>query len=144
MIFSSFFTGNSRLLSLRFLFVSDSTAWIAAGIFAGVSAVWPPLGSALAIIAALLALLTTTSGAAAILFSRSPSSVRPAGRTEIIGINTAQPELASSYLRFLCGDAGRAAFERAMCLDDGERMPCVTPVGYPAAKMSMRDALLYS
>ena len=26
--------------------------------------------------------------------------------------DSAQPELASSYLRFLCGDAGRAAFER--------------------------------
>ena len=60
-------SGFAGLLSLRFLFVSDSTAWIAAGIFAGVSAVWPPLGSALAIVAALLALLTTTSGAAAIL-----------------------------------------------------------------------------
>ena len=40
------------------------------------------------------------------------------------------------------GTMDRAAFERAMRLDDGERMPCVTPVGYPAAKMSMREILM--
>lgn len=60
-------SGFAGLLSLRFLFVSESTAWIAAAIFAAVAAFWPPLGSALVIVSALLVLLTTTSGAAAIL-----------------------------------------------------------------------------
>ena len=40
------------------------------------------------------------------------------------------------------GTMDRAAFERAMRLSDDERMPCVTPVGYPAAKMSVRETMM--
>ena len=40
------------------------------------------------------------------------------------------------------GTMNRAIFEKAMDLADGEVMPCVTPLGYPAAKMSIREALM--
>ena len=40
------------------------------------------------------------------------------------------------------GTMNRAIFEKAMALADGEVMPCVTPVGHPAAKMSMRETLM--
>ena len=36
----------------------------------------------------------------------------------------------------------RAAFERAMALGPEEFMPCVTPLGYPAAKMSLRETMM--
>ena len=37
------------------------------------------------------------------------------------------------------GTMDRAAFERAMELREEEMMPCVSPLGYPAAKMSLRE-----
>lgn len=40
------------------------------------------------------------------------------------------------------GTMNRSIFEKAMELADGECMPCVTPVGYPAARMSVRETLM--
>jgi len=40
------------------------------------------------------------------------------------------------------GTMNRAIFEKAMALENGEVMPCVTPVGYAAAKMSIRETLM--
>lgn len=40
------------------------------------------------------------------------------------------------------GTMDRAAFSRAMELGEGERMPCVSPLGYPAKKMSMRETVM--
>ena len=43
---------------------------------------------------------------------------------------------------WIAGTMDRAAFERAMELGDGEIMPAVTPIGYPAARRSLRDAAM--
>lgn len=40
------------------------------------------------------------------------------------------------------GTMNRGSFERAMELLDGEQMPCVTPLGYAAEKMSLRETLM--
>lgn len=40
------------------------------------------------------------------------------------------------------GTMDRVAFERAMELQGDERMPCVSPLGYPAAKMSIRESMM--
>ncbi len=40
------------------------------------------------------------------------------------------------------GTMDRGAFERAMALKESEIMPCVTPLGYPAAKMSLRESMM--
>ena len=40
------------------------------------------------------------------------------------------------------GTMNRDAFERAMELKEDEIMPCVTPVGYKADKMSMREVMM--
>ncbi|MBQ9721835.1 MAG: nitroreductase [Oscillospiraceae bacterium] len=40
------------------------------------------------------------------------------------------------------GTMDRAAFERAMALGADEVMPCVSPLGYPAAKMSLRESVM--
>jgi len=40
------------------------------------------------------------------------------------------------------GTMDRKAFERAMALGDDEVMPCVSPLGYPAAKPSLRDSMM--
>ncbi|MCR5088042.1 MAG: nitroreductase family protein [Oscillospiraceae bacterium] len=40
------------------------------------------------------------------------------------------------------GTMDRAAFERAMQLEEGEIMPCVSPLGYPAEKMSLRESMM--
>lgn len=40
------------------------------------------------------------------------------------------------------GTMNRSAFERAMELEADEIMPCVTPVGYEAEKMSVRETLM--
>ena len=40
------------------------------------------------------------------------------------------------------GTMKREAFERAAGLAEGERMPCVSPLGYPAAKRSIKEALM--
>lgn len=43
---------------------------------------------------------------------------------------------------WIAGTMNRSAFERAMELGSGEVMPCVSPLGYPAKKMSMRETLM--
>ena len=40
------------------------------------------------------------------------------------------------------GTMDRAAFERAMELETDERMPCMSPLGYPAKKMSVKESLM--
>ena len=40
------------------------------------------------------------------------------------------------------GTMDRASFEKAMELDGDEVMPCVSPLGYPAPKMSLRETLM--
>lgn len=40
------------------------------------------------------------------------------------------------------GTMNRPAFEKAMCLEDGEVMPCTTPVGYAAKKMTLRESMM--
>ena len=40
------------------------------------------------------------------------------------------------------GTMDRKAFERAMDLQNGEIMPCVSPIGFPAAKMSLKESLM--
>ncbi len=43
---------------------------------------------------------------------------------------------------WIAGTMNRSAFEKAMELEDGEVMPCVSPLGYPAQKMSLRESLM--
>lgn len=43
---------------------------------------------------------------------------------------------------WIAGTMDRAAFERAMELGEGEAMPCVSPLGYPAEKMSLRETVM--
>ncbi len=43
---------------------------------------------------------------------------------------------------WIAGTMDRDAFERAVSLADGEVMPCVTPLGYPAKKMSLRETVM--
>ena len=40
------------------------------------------------------------------------------------------------------GTMDRSAFERAMALGNDEMMPCVSPIGYIARKMSMRETMM--
>lgn len=40
------------------------------------------------------------------------------------------------------GTMDRAAFEHAMALGADEMMPCASPLGYPAEKMSLREAMM--
>lgn len=40
------------------------------------------------------------------------------------------------------GTMDRAAFERAIGLAEDEVMPCVSPLGYPAKKMSLRETMM--
>lgn len=40
------------------------------------------------------------------------------------------------------GTMDRAAFEKAMELNEDEVMPCISPLGYPAKKMSVREAMM--
>lgn len=40
------------------------------------------------------------------------------------------------------GTMDRAAFERAMELGEDEKMPCVSPLGYPAKKMSVKEGIM--
>ena len=40
------------------------------------------------------------------------------------------------------GTMDRAAFERAMTLDADEIMPCMSPLGYPAKKMSLKESMM--
>lgn len=43
---------------------------------------------------------------------------------------------------WIAGTMNRSAFEKAVELEDGEVMPCVSPLGYPAKKMSLRESLM--
>ena len=43
---------------------------------------------------------------------------------------------------WIAGTMNRAAFEAAMALEDGEVMPCVSPLGHPASKLSLRESLM--
>ncbi len=43
---------------------------------------------------------------------------------------------------WIAGTMNRDAFEKAMELAEGEVMPCVSPLGYPAKKMSLRETLM--
>ncbi len=43
---------------------------------------------------------------------------------------------------WIAGTMNRDAFEKAMDLSDGEFMPCVSPLGYPAGKMSLRESMM--
>jgi len=43
---------------------------------------------------------------------------------------------------WLGGTMNRGAFEKAMELESDEMMPCASPVGYPSAKMSMREIMM--
>jgi nitroreductase len=45
---------------------------------------------------------------------------------------------------WIAGTMDRAAFEKAMELSEGEVMPCVSPLGYPAEKMSIRETVMRS
>ncbi len=40
------------------------------------------------------------------------------------------------------GTMDRGVFERAVELREGEMMPCMTPIGYPAEKQSLRDKMM--
>lgn len=40
------------------------------------------------------------------------------------------------------GTMDRAAFERAMALEEDEIMPCMSPLGYPAKKMSIKENMM--
>ncbi len=43
---------------------------------------------------------------------------------------------------WLGGTMNRVAFEKAMELSEDEMMPCATPIGYPAKKMTMRENMM--
>ncbi len=43
---------------------------------------------------------------------------------------------------WIAGTMNRNAFERALAVDPGEVMPCVSPIGYPAKKMSLRETMM--
>lgn len=43
---------------------------------------------------------------------------------------------------WIAGTMNRDAFEKAMALADGEVMPCVSPLGHPAKKMSLRESVM--
>lgn len=43
---------------------------------------------------------------------------------------------------WIAGTMDRAAFERAMDLGENEVMPCVSPLGYPSDRMSVREILM--
>lgn len=43
---------------------------------------------------------------------------------------------------WIAGTMKRSAFEKAMGLEEDEVMPCISPLGYPAASMSVREGLM--
>lgn len=43
---------------------------------------------------------------------------------------------------WIAGTMNRDAFEKALSVEEGEVMPCVSPLGYPAKKMSLRETLM--
>ncbi|MBR2806381.1 MAG: nitroreductase [Oscillospiraceae bacterium] len=42
----------------------------------------------------------------------------------------------------IAGTMNRSAFEEAMELENGEYMPCITPVGYAAERMSLKETVM--
>ena len=53
-------------------------------------------------------------------------------RAEAMGIGTT----------WIAGTMDRPAFEKAMQLNADEAMPCVSPLGYPAKRMSLRETMM--
>ena len=43
---------------------------------------------------------------------------------------------------WIAGTMNRSVFEKAVKLDEDEFMPCVSPLGYPAEKMSVRETMM--
>ncbi len=43
---------------------------------------------------------------------------------------------------WIAGTMDRSLFEKAVSLGEGEVMPCVSPLGYPAKKMSVRETVM--
>ncbi|MCR5262823.1 MAG: nitroreductase [Clostridiales bacterium] len=43
---------------------------------------------------------------------------------------------------WIAGTMNRDAFEKAVDVSEGEVMPCVSPLGYPANKMSLRESMM--
>jgi nitroreductase len=43
---------------------------------------------------------------------------------------------------WIAGTMNRAAFEKAMDLESDEVLPCASPLGYPAKKMSLRETMM--
>ena len=43
---------------------------------------------------------------------------------------------------WIAGTMTRAAFEKAVALNDNEVLPCVSPLGYPSEKMSVRETMM--
>ena len=43
---------------------------------------------------------------------------------------------------WIAGTMDRSAFEKAVSLAQGDVMPCVSPLGYPAQKMSLRESVM--
>ncbi len=43
---------------------------------------------------------------------------------------------------WIAGTMDRPAFEKAVALEPGEVMPCISPLGYPAEKMSLRETMM--
>ncbi len=58
---------------------------------------------------------------------------------ECIVLHAAEKGLGTTII---AGTMDRGAFERAMDLEAGEILPCVSPLGVPAEKMSMREKLM--
>ncbi len=43
---------------------------------------------------------------------------------------------------WIAGTMDRKAFEKAIEIKDGEVMPCISPLGYPAARMSLKETVM--
>ena len=43
---------------------------------------------------------------------------------------------------WIAGTMDRAAFEQAIGLEEGEAMPCISPLGMPSARMSFRETMM--
>ena len=72
--------------------------------------------------------------------ARAPHAEEAFGYTfERIVIKAESMGLGTTWI---AGTMDRAAFERAVSLGEGEVMPCVSPLGYPAKKMSLRESLM--
>lgn len=51
-------------------------------------------------------------------------------------------ELLGVGTTWIAGTMNRSAFEHAMELSENEVMPCISPLGYPAKKMSVRENMM--